>query len=76
MEGHGTCSHYGLETFIVPGEYTETNSSITSIDHVIFSDNPYSGNLICLNNSSNTKNFIFLDNGHKNKYGFSEFYEI
>ncbi len=70
MEGHGNCSHYGLETFIVPGVLTEDNRSIVSIDHVIFGENPYPGELIILNNTSSDTNFIFLDNGHKNKYGF------
>ena len=69
MEGRGNCSHYGLETFIVPGAQIENNTTITSIDHVIYSENPYPGDKIHLNNSSDG-NFIFLDNGHKSKYGF------
>lgn len=70
MEGRGNCSHYGLETFIVPGTFDEMNNTVTSIDHVIFSDEPYPGDKIILNNTTSDSDFIFLDNGHKSKYGF------
>ncbi|WP_295722591.1 hypothetical protein [uncultured Methanobrevibacter sp.] len=70
MEGYGNCSHYGFETFIVPGILTEDNRSIVSIDHVIFGENPYPGDIIILNNTSSDSDFIFLENGHKSKYGF------
>lgn len=65
MEGKGNCSHYGLETFIVC--HVLKNSSITSSDHVIFGDNPYPGDAINFNNSD----FIYLDSGHKDKYGIT-----
>ncbi len=69
MEGKGNCSHYGIETFIITRD-SNYSSSITSSDHVIFSDNPYYGNKINLNNSTYV---IYLDNGHENKYGLDNY---
>ncbi|OWT33442.1 hypothetical protein BGI41_02445 [Methanobrevibacter sp. 87.7] len=66
LEGKADCNHYGLETFIVSCK-NDKNKSISSPDHVIFSDNPYEGDKIVIND----KTFLFLDNGHKNKYGFN-----
>lgn len=65
LENRTTCNHQGFETFILPTMAVE--QAPTSIDHVLLNDrkSQYPGNLITINN--NTK--IYLDNGHKTKYG-------
>ncbi|MGB9977812.1 hypothetical protein [Methanobacterium sp.] len=68
LEGRVTCSHYGFETFIVPSN--SSNSVLTSapcsIEHVLFDDSTYPGKeIIYYLNSSK----LFLDNGHRQKYG-------
>jgi len=78
LEGKATCDHMGLETFIVPlaGNYSELNGPC-SIDHVIFSENgpqgygTYPGKVVEYYYSYNRSNGIYLDNGHRNKYGIS-----
>lgn len=74
LEGNAVCSHYGLETFIVPP--ASNNATLifapVSIDHVIFSDSPYSGKaLIYLESGNNPTTYykLFLDEGHRKKYG-------
>ncbi|RAP52317.1 MAG: hypothetical protein BZ138_03320 [Methanosphaera sp. rholeuAM270] len=65
LENRTSCNHYGFETFIVPTlEYDEAP---VSIDHVLLNDNDsqYAGNKIKLNNQT----LIYLDDGHKTKYG-------
>lgn len=66
LEGKAVCPDYGLETFIISHEINDNNISISSPDHVIFNDNPYNGIKIIISDDT----FIFLDNGHYNKYGF------
>ena len=65
LENKTSCNHYGFETFIIP---TETrNQAPVSIDHVLLNDisTQYEGDRIILNNTT----IIYLDNGHKTKYG-------
>lgn len=65
LENKTSCNHYGLETFISPTiEYDEAP---VSIDHVLLNDknNQYSGHKIIINNHT----ILYLDNGHKTKYG-------
>lgn len=77
LEGKGLCYHYGLETFIIPHSISTNDEyqSVCSSDHVIFSQYSYPGNLIIFynyNSSSTTiSEILFLDNGHKSKYGFN-----
>ncbi len=65
LENKTYCNHYGFETFILPTEMID--EAPASIDHVLLNDNQnqYPGNLITVENTS----FIYLDNGHKAKYG-------
>ena len=70
LEGKGICSHYGMETFIIPS--ASANETLTSgpcgSDHVIFNDH-YEGysSIYCSNSTGYYK--IFLENGHRSKYG-------
>ncbi len=75
LEGKAICSHYGLETFIIPAE---TNKSVLtapcSIDHVLFNDDMngiYNGEAVEYYSTFNLYFRIFLDNGHRTKYGIS-----
>ena len=72
LEGKATCPHYGIETFIVPS--LSTNETLPnapcSIDHVIFNDNYPGYGLIYYSNSTGHYK-LFLDNGHRLKYGLS-----
>ncbi|WP_069591954.1 hypothetical protein [Methanosphaera sp. WGK6] len=66
LENKSTCSHRGLETFIISTQ--ERDRAPVSIDHVLFNmteNGQYAGNKIILNNTT----VIYLDNGHKLKYG-------
>lgn len=65
LENKSSCGHYGLETFIVPQTLAE--HAPVSIDHVLLNDfdTQYEGDSILLNIST----VIYLDNGHKSKYG-------
>lgn len=66
LEAKDTCPHMGLETFIVPTLIKD--EAPVSIDHVLLNsthNGQYSGNKIILNNTT----IIYLDNGHKTKYG-------
>lgn len=65
LENRTSCGHYGFETFIVP-TIPEERAPV-SIDHVLLNDleSQYMGDSIILNNST----VIYLDNGHKLKYG-------
>lgn len=76
LEGKSTCSHYGIETFIVPKPVVEdssTNFAPVSIDHVLFGDSPYLGKaLIYLESGHNPTTYykLYLEkNGHLEKYG-------
>ncbi len=70
LEGKGNCTDYGMETFIIPA-VSSNNTSFNapcSSDHVIFEGN-YSGyTLTYYSNKSGYYN-IFLENGHRPKYG-------
>lgn len=72
LEGKAVCSHYGIETFIVP-QVSNNNTLIfapVSIDHVIFdSTNTYSGKALIYEVSSGKYYKLYLDNGHRSKYG-------
>ena len=65
LENKTSCNHYGIETFILPT--LEYDKAPASIDHVLLNDNnnQYDGNKIKINN----KTILYLDNGHKTKYG-------
>lgn len=73
LEGKATCNHAGLEVFINPGPLNETSliSSAVSIDHVIFDKDIYTGKLVTLYSFHSLEYFLFLDNGHRHKYGIS-----
>lgn len=82
LEGKGVCSHYGMETFIVPAPaHNSSNLSISdtapsSSDHVIFNDTghgTYSGKEIIFFNNGNKSCRLFLDNSHRKKYGLPIF---
>ncbi|MGB9936193.1 MAG: hypothetical protein ACPK7O_00590 [Methanobacterium sp.] len=70
LEGKGVCSHYGMETFIIPAVSTNNTSfeAPCSSDHVIFGGN-YSGYTLIYFSDSNGYYKIFLENGHRSKYG-------
>lgn len=77
LEGKATCNHFGLETFILPSMDTRSElNAPCSIDHVIFSENgpdgygTYPGKILEFP-SNNSSNGIFLDEGHRNKYGIT-----
>ena len=65
LENRTTCEHYGFETFILPTE--KFDKAPASIDHVLLNDQQgqYEGNNITIDNNT----IIYLDNGHKIKYG-------
>lgn len=65
LENRTSCNHYGFETFIIPIKVVD--EAPVSIDHVLLNDrnNQYPGNLVKIKNET----FIYLDNGHKAKYG-------
>lgn len=67
LEGQVTCSHMGIETFILPtGTNYQNTFAPVSIDHVLFSSSPYSGKGLLYSSSGD---YLFLDNGHRQKYG-------
>lgn len=65
MENKSECFHNGLETFIVPSVVND--SAVVSVDHVYFnvSGGNYSGKGFIFNDSY----CLYLDNGHRSKYG-------
>lgn len=87
LEGKGTCPHYGIETYIVPGCSSCLNSSNlstnftygtapSSIDHVIFNDTPpgtgtYHGEKIIYYSDGIYLFIIYLENAHRQKYGLA-----
>ena len=83
LEGKSGCEHYGFETFINPQKTNETGRiSACGSDHVIFSDDIYPGVEVIYNNETNYSShngesiyeILYLDpNGHKVKYGMSDF---
>jgi hypothetical protein len=68
LEGKTTCPHYGFETFIVPSNSSNSiTSAPCSVEHVIFDNyNVYPGKEIMYYSNSSK---LFLDNGHRQKYG-------
>jgi len=74
MEGKNVCPHYGIETFIIPSYMTNSTVIMApcSTDHVLLNETTFYGKFI--NYHQNNQNFyiIFLDNGHRLKYGISE----
>lgn len=81
LEGKGVCSHYGMETFIIPSPivfHCLNNSSIapSSVDHVIFNDTgngTYSGHPILYFSGWNQYFYLYLDDSHRQKYGVPVF---
>ncbi len=75
LEGKGGCEHYGFETFINPQKTNETGRvSACGSDHVIFSADIYPGVEVIYNSENGLNEILYLDpNGHKVKYGMSEF---
>ena len=75
LEGKGGCEHYGFETFINPHKTNETGRvSACGSDHVIFSDDIYSGVEVIYNDEDGLNEILYLDShGHKVKYGMSGF---
>lgn len=83
LEGRGVCSHYGMETFIVPAALpissSLNNSSVvapSSSDHVIFNDTghgTYSGHEIKYFINGTHYFCLFLDDSHRKKYGLPIF---
>ena len=72
LEGKAVCSHYGFETFVVPAN--SSNSSLKSvpcsIEHVIFDNyDVYPGKEIVYYPGFK----LFLDNGHREKYGLPRY---
>lgn len=65
LENKTNCNHFGFETFIIPTKLSD--DAPASIDHVLLNDinNQYPGNLVSIDNNT----FLYLDNGHKSKYG-------
>lgn len=65
LENKTGCNHYGFETFIVP--LLEYDRAPASIDHVLLNEknSQYDGNKIIIDNQT----ILYLDNGHKTKYG-------
>lgn len=75
LEGRSTCNHYGFETFIIPAPLynKQISRAPCSIDHVIFNDDnfnkTYPGEAVEYYFNGNISYDIFLDNGHRTKYG-------
>jgi hypothetical protein len=70
LEGKGICPHYGMETFVIPS--VSANETLSSgpcgSDHVIFNDH-YEGYALIYHSNSTGYYKIFLENGHRSKYG-------
>ena len=75
LEGKSGCEHYGFETFINPQKTNESGRvSACGSDHVIFSDDIYSGVEVIYNSENGLNEILYLDShGHKVKYGMSGF---
>lgn len=75
LEGKSGCEHYGFETFINPQKTNESSRvSACGSDHVIFSDDIYSGVEVIYNSENGLNEILYLDShGHKVKYGMSGF---
>jgi hypothetical protein len=80
LEGKAICIHHGFETFILPSYNIDKKflKAPCSIDHVIFSGNEYGnetypGEVIEYYSTINVSYKIFLDHGHRIKYGLNTF---
>ena len=80
LEGKAICMHNGFETFILPSYNIDKKfiNAPCSIDHVIFSNNEYGnktypGDVIEYYSTENASYRIFLDHGHRIKYGLPSF---
>jgi hypothetical protein len=80
LEGKAICIHPGFETFISPSYKIDKKllNAPCSIDHVIFSGNEYGnetypGEVIEYYSTINDSYRIFLDHGHRIKYGLNAF---
>ncbi len=77
LEGRSTCNHYGFETFIIPSPNQRVQRAPCSIDHVIFnndnSNDPYPGELFQYYSNGTISYELFLDSGHRAKYGASDY---
>lgn len=83
LEGRGVCTHYGMETFIIPDASLNpryaNNSSFTapsSSDHVIFNDTgngTYFGHELLYFINDTQYFYLFLDDSHRIKYGLPIF---
>ena len=78
LEGKSICDHNGFETFIVPARFTKkiVIRAPCSIDHVIFQEEHqdiYPGESVEYYSSASFSLRIFLDNGHRIKYGLPPF---
>jgi len=73
LEGKSVCEHTGLETFVVPGNYKlHGYTAPCSVDHVIFGATRaeiYDGISLEYKFNDTPLFWMYLDNGHKNKYG-------
>jgi len=71
LEGKNTCSHYGFETFVVPSNSSNSRLIFApcSSEHVIFDGYVYSGKGIVYYSDGSNYFKLFLDNGHRQKYG-------
>jgi hypothetical protein len=76
LEGKGVCSHYGMETFIIPAPSlslsNNSSKAPSSSDHVIFNDTgdgTYSGQEILYFFDGKEYFKLYLDNSHRSKYG-------
>jgi hypothetical protein len=76
LEGKSTCVHYGFETFIILAPSNKDNiKAPCSIDHVLFGNNLndiYPGEYVEYYRNKNISYNLFLDNGHKSKYGINQ----
>lgn len=66
LENKTFCSDYGIETFIIPTQVMD--NAPVSIDHVLL-NNSINGQYIGARYDFNNTTFLYLDNGHKSKYG-------
>ena len=77
LEGKATCPDYGFETFIVP--YNSSNSTLVyapcSSEHVIFDNYVYQGKGIIYYSYGSNYCKLFLDNGHRQKYGLPTYWD-
>ncbi|MDI6643894.1 MAG: hypothetical protein QME14_02460 [Methanobacteriaceae archaeon] len=73
LEGKNTCPHYGIETFIIPQCMKNSTFIMApcSIDHVLFNKTSFYGMGIDYYQNNLYYYKIFLDNGHRLKYGIN-----